>query len=65
MEKIKHPNFDAIKFAADLTHSFYECIKSRSTLEATSFYLDEKINKKIVDFVCDIEELIDNEVKKP
>lgn len=55
----RHPNFHACKFAAEITASYFECLRNDT---AKQFY-PEDVTQLIVDFVSEIEEKVDDAVK--
>lgn len=54
-----HPNFHACKFAANITASFFDCLRGKM-----SPAIAPDIKQDIVDFVAKIEEKVDETTDK-
>jgi hypothetical protein len=54
-----HPNFHACKFTADVISSMYESLRGNATKED----IPENLDKLVVEFVCKVEQVIDNNVE--
>ena len=52
-----HPNFHAVKFATDITVSYYKSL--RFPLDRMNFATEDSIRREILAFVERIEDLID------
>ncbi len=60
MSEKNHPNFHAVKFATDITHSLFECLRGKARIKHADWISKETIQK----FVLEVEERIDNAIKK-
>jgi len=55
-----HPNFHAVKFATDITVSYYASLRDKGINRSQK--IDKTIQRWIIDFVSNIEDEIDKDV---
>ena len=61
MSEKNHPNFHAVKFATDITVSYFESLRNEGKNRRPK--TDDIIIRWIVDFVLSVEEEIDKDVE--
>lgn len=64
MSKENHPNFHALKFTSDIVRSFFESLRGKADKNSLAEEAWNNIKYKIIDFVSEIETIVDEGIKK-